>query len=86
MSDKVVELEPVDLTRCQADYKEPHQPFRLGFAPPHWKRCENKPTVVATEAKVQLGVRGSMSMCDNCLQEAVKRLGRKYFTYKEIKE
>ncbi len=43
-------------------------------------RCENKPTVIATEKeKGADGIRGSMTLCDDCLKVAEKQLPKDFF-------
>ena len=65
-------LTPPDKERCQADVPG-NGPFTIGgkIGDPrngYRVRCENKPTVIVTERKPGTdGLRGSMSLCANCL-------------------
>lgn len=67
-------IEPVDVERCQAESKEPHQPFRLGFPEPRWERCKKRPKWVALEKRdPSKRGRGAMSLCAGCLAEFKKQ-------------
>lgn len=61
-------LDPVDLRRCQGEFKIPQNPFRLGDPPARWQRCDRVPTVVAIEGKFDpiTKTRGAMSLCRSC--------------------
>lgn len=69
-------LEPADLTRCQAGKPNPNYgPFRYGGDPNPHIRCEEKPTVIATEKEPgEDGLRGEMSLCDNCMKVMVRQM------------
>jgi hypothetical protein len=63
-------LDPVDIMRCQAEHKEAHQPFRIGFPPPRWMRCDRVPSFVVIELELEklTKTRGAMSLCKSCLK------------------
>lgn len=60
-------LNPPDLERCQAELPAPG-PFTMGGAIGVRPRCDSRPEVIVTE-KVpgDDGLKGSMSLCGNCL-------------------
>lgn len=50
------------------------------------KRCKNKPIVIAFEtAPAQDGLKGSMSLCIDCLKTFKERFPVGFATFKEIK-
>lgn len=61
-------LDPVDLKRCQGEFKNPQNPFKLGDPPARWQRCDRVPVTVAVEAPhtPPEGIRGAMSLCRSC--------------------
>lgn len=64
-------LTPVDFECCQAVKVESYSFMRLGK--PALKRCDNKPTYMIVECKPgKDGKRGSMSLCDECLDQFCK--------------
>jgi hypothetical protein len=67
-------LIPVDKKRCQA-LKTNGNNFMTFGGVPRMMRCDNKPTVI---------VKGSMSLCDECLTVAKKNLPKNFFTEKKI--
>ena len=70
---------PIDKERCQAEKPNGAIAFSLGGVP-KMIRCENKPTVIITETQVGSdGVKGSMCLCDNCLEVAKKQLPLGFF-------
>jgi hypothetical protein len=72
-------LIPADLTRCQADKPNGESFMTLGGGH-KMVRCESVPTVVAYEQDVQDddGMRGSMSLCDDCLKVFEKQMPDNY--------
>lgn len=75
---KSQELEPVSHNACQADIKDPYNPFQLGAPPPRFRPCGKKPTWYAQETVVGPdGRKGSMSLCDECKVVCEGRLGDK---------
>lgn len=76
-------LTPPDRERCQADVPG-NGPFTLGGKIGNPKngyrvRCENKPTVVVTERNPGAdGLRGSMSLCEDCLAALHTQHGKGY--------
>lgn len=61
-----VKLTPVDKERCQAEIRR-NGPMRLGVVEGYTQCCA-KPVAVVSEKKAGPdGLRGSMSMCDSCL-------------------
>ena len=78
-----MKLIPVDKQQCQAE----HQVGAFSFGGQIGKRtrCTNKPTVTIKERKAAAdGLAGSMSLCDTCLQNAYKQLGKDFFTVTKI--
>lgn len=74
-----MELEPVDKERCQTLKPNGHSFMTMGGVP-GLTRCKNSPIVIAVEAKEDSeGVRGSMSMCEECLEVARKELPSSFF-------
>ena len=80
-----MKLIPPDYKQCQAEVRSYH-PFQMGGEVYGTKRCESKPTVIITECKKneEDGKKGSMSLCDDCLIKATKKLGKNYFTIKKL--
>jgi hypothetical protein len=70
---------PIDKERCQAE-KPNGQNFMTLGGKHRMIRCENKPTVITTETNVGSdGLKGSMTMCDDCLKVAEKQLPKGFF-------
>ena len=70
------ELTPADETRCQAEITTPSSFMRMGGPPFTTGRCGSKPTVIATEiAPGPDGQKGSMSLCESCLEAFKKQKG-----------
>ena len=70
---------PIDKERCQAEKPNGANAFTLGGVP-KMIRCKNKPTVIATETKAGSdGLKGSMTMCDDCLKVAEEQLPKGFF-------
>jgi hypothetical protein len=68
-------LEPVDITRCQAEKADGVNAFTLGGRP-RMVRCTNKPTTVAHEREPGPdGLRGAMSLCGECQSALIEQLG-----------
>ena len=67
MKNKKPNLEPVDLTRCQA---ERQRGSFMSLGPVPYIRCENQAAYVATEKKVdpKYGAKPAMSLCGECLK------------------
>lgn len=62
---KQAKLTPPDLKRCQAEWLEGSF---MTFGPRQMERCENPPTVIATEKLPGPdGQCGAMSLCPACL-------------------
>lgn len=79
---KKAKLTPPDVKRCQAE-KADGSFMTLG--PVSRERCKNAPVVIATERKAGPdGQKGSMSLCAECQQVMLKRLGKGYATFKKI--
>jgi hypothetical protein len=77
-------LIPVDKKRCQA-LKTNGNNFMTFGGVPRMMRCDNKPTVIVKETKPgKDGLKGSMSLCDECLTVAKKNLPKNFFTEKKI--
>ena len=75
---------PIDKDRCQTEKPNKVNHFTLG-GEPKMIRCNNKPTVIATETKPNKdGIKGSMTMCDECLQVAKNQLPEFYFDIVKI--
>ncbi len=81
------DLIPVDLTRCQAEKPNGATFMTLGGVP-KLIRCNNVPTVIATEIEPDPmdGQIGSMSLCDDCKSVLLKQVGDDYATFKSISE
>lgn len=65
-------LDPVDLRRCQGEFKLPQNPFRMCDPPPRWVRCDRIPVMVAIEAKSVRSLRGAMTLCRSCADMCMK--------------
>ena len=77
----ISELEPIDVSQCQAEIVEPQQAFRIGHVGSR-TRCTNKPTFISTEnIPGPDGCRGAMSVCPNFLKELLKQFGDKVTIY-----
>lgn len=61
-------LDPVDIKRCQGEFKNPQNPFKLGDPPARWQRCDRVPVAIAIESKSDplTKTRGAMSLCRSC--------------------
>ena len=69
---KLKKLIPPDVKRCQV-FKKP-SPFQMGGYLNEMVQCTNKPTWIITETFAGIdGRKGSMSVCDECLKEALRR-------------
>lgn len=78
------ELEPADLTQCQAEKPTGQNAFTLGIGPVH-KRCQEIPVVIVTEEKAgEDGQKGSMSLCADCLDVFNAQAGVPRVTVKVI--
>jgi len=65
---------PIDKEMCQSE-KPNGQSFMTMGGGHKMLRCKNKPTVIATETKKGSdGLKGSMTLCDDCLKVANKQL------------
>ena len=74
-----------DLERCEAEITT-QNPFGMGDSK-KIERCSNKPTTVLTEKeKGEDGLKGSMSLCDSCLEVAKKELDMDMFTIEKINQ
>lgn len=73
---------PADYKRCQAEKPNGNSFMSLGGVP-GMIRCENQPTVIATETGNRK-MDWSMSLCDECLAVAEDQLPKGYFTTKLI--
>ena len=72
---------PIDEERCQAE-KPNGQSFMTLGGGHKMVRCNNKPTVIATEVDIATdGQRGSMTLCEDCLNVALKQLPRGFFDF-----
>jgi len=72
-------LEPVDKERCQAEKSNGENFMTLGGGH-KMIRCDNKPIVIATEAKPGVdGKKGAMSLCAGCLTHFVIQAPTKGF-------
>ena len=80
-------LTPPDPNQCQAEVPG-NGPFTMGGAigdprRGYRVRCTNKPVVVATEVERGAdGHRGSMSLCESCLEAFKKQMGEDFATFK----
>jgi Rha family phage regulatory protein len=81
-----VGLTPLDLNRCQAEHTDPNWSF-MTLGPAVMVRCNKKPVYIATENKLNVrdGLTGSMTLCQQCKDVCVKRMGIDYASYKLIK-
>lgn len=78
-------LIPADLERCQGEI-ESYNAFGLGGPLYQEIRCENKPSVIATEKKPgKDGLIGSMSLCKTCKEEFIKKMGKDFATFKPLR-
>lgn len=78
-------LIPPDRKQCQAETRQ-YRPFIIGGNVHDVRRCENVPVFISKEKKPGPdGVRGSMSLCDECAQIMRKQLGDNYATLTPIK-
>lgn len=83
MKKKATPLIPPDKTRCQAEVRAGSF---MSFGVPSWVRCNNAPSVIATETTAGGdGRRGSMALCDECLKKCIDKMGAGSFTTKPAK-
>ena len=84
MSDETIEVEPIDVNRCQAEHK-PGSFMTLG--PRRIVRCKNIPIFIAIEKKPQKKgwPIGAMSLCDKCAEKMKEVMGENYATLLVIK-
>ena len=70
---------PIDKERCQAE--KPNGQSLMTYGGGHKMiRCESKPAVIATETKAgNDGLKGSMTMCSECLDVAENQLPKGFF-------
>ena len=81
---KLLPLIPPDKKQCQAEVPNGNTFMSLGGVPGR-VRCGNKPSWISTEAKPGPDGRcGSMSLCDNCKQVLMVRLGADFATFKHL--
>jgi hypothetical protein len=79
-------LEPPDRERCQAE-KSTTNFMTFGGEIGKMVRCTNKPTVIATEATPgKDGLRGSMSLCEDCRWAFLERTPPGFATFEPIGE
>ena len=73
-----------DKNQCQA-YK---QDSFMQFGPIRNRRCASVPVVIAKENRPRKGYknRGSMSLCDSCKADFLRRMGENYATLIPINE
>ena len=77
-------LEPPDIDRCQAMVPNGHNFMTLGGRP-GLERCRALPVVIVFEnTPGKDGLKGSMSLCDRCLDQARLQFGDSYFTVAKI--
>lgn len=85
---KAVKLIPPDKKRCQAMKKEGCHPDAEHFmvhGPGRFVRCTKAPTVIAYENKPAAdGLKGSMSLCDECLELYLKAFPPGHSTIKKL--
>jgi len=80
------EVTPPDLKQCQAEKPNGNSAFTVGGIP-GLVRCTNRPLFVVTETQPGPdGLRGSMSLCAECLEVFSKSLPPGYATVERIKE
>lgn len=77
-------LTPPDIDQCQAE-KPNGQSFMTLGGGPGYVRCADEPTVIATENKAgRDGLKGSMSLCDECKAKLLEQMGTDYATFATI--
>jgi len=78
-----VVLEPVDVSRCQAERSEGS--FMI-FGPRKKTRCNKIPVYIVTEniPRDSTGVRGCMSLCETCVGIMKATLGEDYASLQHI--
>jgi hypothetical protein len=75
---------PIDKERCQAE-KPNGQNFMTYGGGHKMIRCVSPPKVIATERNVGSdGLKGSMSMCEDCLKVAQSQLPKGFFDLVEL--
>ena len=71
-------IKPIDPSRCQAEIPTGASFMTLGGRP-GLERCKSLPMYVAVESKSGPdGIKGAMSLCENCAKEFVKQMGTNY--------
>lgn len=78
---KKTTLIPPDLARCQAEQLEGSF---MTLGPRKLIRCGRRPVWVAKERKTVQGVRGSMSLCEDCKKVLVRLHGKNFATFRRI--
>lgn len=77
------DLEPPDLELCQGEYT-PAYSF-MSFGKPGRRRCASQPVVIAIEAAPgKDGECGAMSLCEECRQALIVKLGAQGFRFIEL--
>ena len=75
-------LIPVDKNQCQVE--KPNTNF-MSFGGRLVNRCTNKPDVIVYEQNKRAnGLKGSMSMCQDCLKKFIELVGLKGYIVKSI--
>ena len=75
---------PIDKEMCQSE-KPNGQSFMTLGGGHKMIRCKNTPTVIATETKAGSdGIKGSMTMCADCLKVANEQLPKGFFDLVEL--
>ena len=75
---KKPKLIPPDKDQCQAE--KTLSKYAMGGRIGERIRCTNKPVAIIKEKKAKDGLKGSMSVCAECLEVAKGQLGENYFT------
>jgi hypothetical protein len=76
-------LIPPDESRCQAECLEGSF---MTLGPRRKVRCPQKPVCIATEVAPNSvdGLRGSMSLCQDCLERMQEAFGKHYATIRKL--
>lgn len=81
------ELTPPDFGCCQAEITDAHNPFGIGAPPPSPRRCTARPQYLLTEKEPgEDGQRGSMTLCESCLEQFRQRMPADYAEVKALSE
>jgi hypothetical protein len=82
-SKPMIVLEPIDFNQCQGEKQV--GAFALGGQIGKRTRCTRTPRWLAVEINPKDGVRGGMTLCEECKEICIEVMGADFATYQKIK-